>query len=62
MDNMQNCLDELNSLEEHAISSLMPERELFKLIGNLDKKHGENIEYKLNINGVICNIASSLGY
>jgi len=57
---MQSCLAELRSLEEHAISSKMSEQELFQFIGALDKKYKGNIEYELNINGIICNVASSL--
>ena len=57
---MQSCLAELKSFEEHAISSEISEQGLFHFIGALDKKYKGNIEYELNINGVICNIASSL--
>lgn len=59
---MKSCLEELESFEENAISRSISEQDLFKLIGVLDKKYNGNIEYELNINGVICNIASSLKY
>jgi len=57
---MQSCLAELESFEELAISCSMSEQELFQYIGAFDKKYNGDIEYELNINGVICNIASSL--
>jgi hypothetical protein len=59
---MQSSIEELNSFEEYAISTCISEPELFRRIAVLDEAYKNNIEYEININGVICNIASSLGY
>lgn len=59
---MHSCINDLISFEEESINSTITENELFKKIGELDKKYKDNFEYEFNINGTIINIASTLNY
>jgi hypothetical protein len=58
----KNSIEELNSLEQEAWENKYTENEIFSEIGRLDKKYKEDINYKTNVNGTICNIGSMLGY
>lgn len=58
----QNLLEELILFEENARMERYSEKKIFSIIGRLDMKYEGDIEYEMNINGVLCNIGSELQY
>jgi hypothetical protein len=58
----QNLLEELILFEENTRIERYSEKKIFSIIGRFDKKYEGDIEYEMNINGVLCNIGSELQY